>query len=557
MADTSFAELWPVQIEIIGPSSPVNERSTFQMRALVTYEDNSQQEVDAVWSAPASQYGSISPTGLFTGDSVIIGTRSVQVNCQFYHAGSDSTLTATAIVQVRDTDTAPALVSIAITGNGEAVKNTEETYVVTARYGDGTTAPIIPTTFTSSRPSIATIDTTCIAHFQKIRGNAMVRFAATFVDTNTNITYVAHYDVLVVDHSIYPVKGFIFGPSIIAENGRASFGFEVLFDNGKNQQVIANWHSTNPKAGTLYANGMFHANAVDGIENTTIIASFDYDGTVTSTSIELSVLNLTILPERLSIDGPARVREGLVVQYYTTVHFTDGTRKAVQARIHTNTNAGMLDAGNQFYAASQVFAETQVNLMAEYEGLSVTRNIDVVPSASRPVSCYIELRSPMHVGEYQSLKFHVVYEDGADIVLPAMWNVSNEYIASITSDGILHAVQVHETAELIISASTSISGVNLMHQLPVTLIDNKTFPSEIRIEGPESVRVNVQTPYQAIATFSDGSERVVSPLWFCADELADVNFGVVNANVPGTYTVRVSYTLQHETVTATKEIIAL
>ena len=92
MADTSFAELWPVQIEIIGPSSPVNERSTFQMRALVTYEDNSQQEVDAVWSAPASQYGSISPTGLFTGDSVIIGTRSVQVNCQFYHAGSDSTL---------------------------------------------------------------------------------------------------------------------------------------------------------------------------------------------------------------------------------------------------------------------------------------------------------------------------------------------------------------------------------------------------------------------------------------------------------------------------------
>lgn len=555
MADTSLEELWPVQIDIIGPTVPVAERSTFQMRAIVTFEDNSQHEVVATWSAIASAFGSISESGLFTGGTVPTGTRSVQVSCLYYHAGSDSTLTSTSIVTVRDIDTPPTLSSIIISGKGEVEKNTVESYVVTARYDDSSTVEIVPTTFTSSRPSIATIDTTGIAHFQKIRGSALVRFTATYVVAG--ITRTAILDVLVVDSAIYPVKGFIFGPSIITELGRANFGFEVLFDNGKNQQVIATWLSTNPKAGEISCDGTFCAAAVDGVENTTIIASYDFEGTVTSASIELSVLDITVRPEYLSIDGPARVREGLVVQYYTTVHFTDGTKKAVQSRIHTNTIAGAIDDGNQFYAASKVDAETSVNLMAVYEGLQVTRNIEVVPALFLPVSCYIELRSPMHVGEYQLLKFHVVYEDGADIVLPATWKISNEYIANISNSGVLHAVQVHETAELVISATTSISGVTLQTELPVTLIDNKTFPLSIRIEGPESIRANTANAYAAIATFSDGSERDVSPLWFCSDELASVSFGNVNASVPGTYNVSVSYTLQHETVTTTKEIIAL
>lgn len=555
MADTSLEELWPVQIDIIGPTVPVAERSTFQMRAIVTFEDNSQHEVLATWSAVASPFGSISADGLFTGGTVPTGTRSVQVSCLYYHAGSDSSLTSTAIVTVRDIDTPPALVSIIISGKGEVEKNTVESYVVTARYDDSSTVEIVPTTFTSSRPSIATIDTTGIAHFQKIRGSALVRFTATYVVAG--ITRSAILDVLVVDSAIYPVKGFIFGPSIITELGRANFGFEVLFDNGKNQQVIAQWLSTNPKAGEISCDGTFCAAAVNGVENTTIIASYDFEGTVTSASIELSVLDITVRPEYLSIDGPARVREGLVVQYYTTVHFTDGTKKAVQSRIHTNTIAGSIDDGNQFYAASKVDTETSVNLMAVYEDLQVTRNIEVVPALSLPVSCYIELRSPMHVGEYQLLKFHVVYEDGADIVLPAKWEISNEYIANISGSGVLHAVQVVETAELVIRASTSISGVDLMTELPVTLIDNKTFPLSIRIEGPESIRANTANAYVAVATFSDGSERVVSPLWFCSDELASVSFGNVSANVPGTYNVSVSYTLQHETVTTTKEIIAL
>ena len=555
MADTSFEELWPVEISIVGPSLPIDERSTFQMRAIVTYENKTKKEVEAVWTNIFSMYGSITPEGLFTAGSVSAGTRSVQVVCRYYDATSDSTLTSTHIVSVRDIDVPPALVSIELRGKAEVEKNTEETYTVVAKYDDGSTVDVIPTTFASSRPSIATIDARGVATFQKIRGSALVRFTATL--TLGEITRTALLDVLVVDSAIYPVKGFVFGPSILTELGRTTFGFEVLFDNAKNQQVIAHWHSTNPEAGTISADGTFTANAVNGIESTTIIASAELEGITVSAAMELSVLNITVHPESLTIDGPARVREGLVVQYYTTVHFTDGTKKAVQSRIHTNTGAGVIDAGNQFYAASKVDGDTQVNLMAIFENLQATRNIEVVPSAYLPKTCYIELRSPMHVGEYQSLKFHVVYEDGADIVLPAKWEVSNEYIATISDSGVLHAVRVYETAELLIAASTNISGVSLQTQLPVTLIDNKTFPTAIRIEGPESIRASAPSPFTAIATFSDGSERVVSPMWFCSDELVDVVFGVVTANTQGTYQVSVKYVLQHETVTATKEIIAL
>lgn len=553
MADPSFEELWPVQLDLVGPGAPIAERSTFQMRAVVTFDDNSQHEVEAEWSVASEQYGTITPSGLFTAGSVQAGTRPVQVLCRYFHAGSDSTLTATVVINVRDIDTPPALISISIGGKPEVEKNTIEPYVITANYDNGSSTIVVPTTFVSSRPSVATIDTTGLAHFQKIRGSAMVRFTASYVENG--VTRQIFMDILVVDSSVYPVKAFVIGPTIVTERGRASFGLDVLFDNGKNNEVVANWISTNPLAGTISCTGVFCADAVEGVVSTTIIGTFEFDGIVTSASIELSVVGLTVRAEAIEIEGPPKVREGLVVQYYTTLIFSDGTRKSVVAKIHTVTTAGHLDDGNQFYAASKVESETPVNLMAYYENLSAYKTIDVVPSTTLPVSSWIELRSPMYVGEYQSLKFHVVYADGTDIVLPAKWTLSNNHIASISNAGVLHAVQVMETAELTIYAALSISGVELEASLPVTLIDNRTYPIHTRIEGPETLRAMVPTMYRALVEFSDGSERVASALWFCSDDNVSVVLGVVTATVPGTYMLQTSYTLQHETVTATKEII--
>lgn len=553
MADTSFEELWPIQLDLVGPGAPIAERSTFQMRAVVTFDDNSQHEVEAEWSVASELYGSITASGLFTAGSVQTGTRPVQVLCRYYHAGSDSTLTATVVVNVRDIDTPPALISISIAGKSEVEKNTIEQYVITANYDNGSSHIVTPATFVSSRPSVATIDTTGLAHFQKIRGSAMVRFTASY--TENGVTRQIFMDILVADSSIYPVKAYVIGPTIMMERSRINFGLDILFDNGKNNEVVASWVSTNPQAGTISESGAFNADAVEGVVTTTIIGTYEFDGIVTSASIELSVVGLTVRAEAIEIEGPSKVREGLVVQYYTTLIFSDGTRKAVVAKIHTVTSAGVLDDGNQFYAASKVETDTPVNLMAQYENLSAFKTIDVVPSTTLPVSAWIELRSPMYVGEYQSLKFHVVYADGTDIVLPAKWTLSNNHIASISNAGVLHAVQVMETAELTVYAALSISGVELEASLPVTLIDNRTYPLHARIEGPETLRSNVPTLYQALVEFSDSSERRVSALWFCSDDNVSIVLGVVTAAVPGTYLLQTSYTLQHETVTATKEII--
>lgn len=556
MADTSFEGLWPVQLDILGPTVALSERSTFQMRAQVTYENDAKQIVTpSSWSVKSTEFGSIDANGLFTAGTVSSGTRSVQINCAFYHAASDSTLTATYVVTVKDIDTPPTLLSIAVVGKAEVEKNSIETYEVMARYDDNTTKAVTPTTFGSSRPGIATIDTTGVAHFQKIRGSATVRFTATFVENS--IIRTATFDVLVVDSVIYPVKGFIFGPAFVTERGQSNFGFDVLFENGKNQQVAANWHSTNEKAGRIYPDGTFIASAVDGIEKTTIVASYEFDGTYTAASFELSVLDITVRPETLSIEGPSKIREGLVVQYYTTVQYTNGTRQAVNADLRAAGPAGFVDAGNQFHAARQVAVETSTQLFAMYEGLEAVRTVEVIPSTFKPIRCYIELRSPMHVGEYQALKFHVVYEDGSDLILPAEWSISNEWIASITQSGVLHATQVAETAELVVYAKTSVSGVELATELMVRIIDNRTFPTAIRIDGPDSVRTNTQINFTAIATFSDGSEQPVLPQWFCADDAVNIQLGAFKAMVAGVYQLQVSYALQHETVTALKEITVL
>lgn len=545
-------ERWPVQLDIIGPAQPIPEHTSFTFRSRMTYDDDSTSIVESEWLTTSKEFGSITPQGVFTAGEVPAGTRSVEVRASHLDVEKDLRLNASLIVLVKDTSTPPTVVSLHIEGPAEVPKNSDADYVVKARYNNGEYLQVSPTSLTSSRPAVASININGHATFHALRGSATVSFTATY--TIGGNTFTAQTNVLVVDSSIYPVRGNVFGPSIITENGKAQFGFNVVFENGSNQQVIATWFSSNPKAGTLDCKGNFCASAVDGVETTTIIATYEYEGTVTSASLELSVLDITVYPKRLTIEGPENIREGLVVQYYTTVHFSNGTRKAVLADLTANTTAGRLDAGHQFYAASQVDVPTQVALLATYENLQTQRFVEVIPSPVKPVSAYIELRSPMYVGEYQSLKFHVVYEDGLDIILPALWALSNNHIATVSESGVLHAIQVMETAELVVTATTKISGVELKANLPVTLIDNKTFPLSVSIDGPQSIRVGVDTSYSAAAVFSDGSSRNVSPLWYCADERVTVLLGRVKATAPGTYHLSVSYTLQHETVIATKEI---
>lgn len=553
MADLNLEGAWPIQLDIVGPQQAIAERSQYQMRATITYDNGVKQEVKPSWSTMASQYGTIdSVTGIFTAGSVSSGSRPVEVRARFYHEEADTVFTASFNVYVKDIDTPPKLASISIDGEKTVEKNSTHNYVVTAVFDNGSKLVVEPSTFSSSRPGVASITTSGEATFHKIRGSATVKFTATY--TSGGITRTATYDVLVQDFSIYPVAATVFGPSIITELGKASFGLDILFENGKNQQVIAEWHSTNPLAGTISCDGSFCAAPVDRIENTKIVATYDYDGTPISASLDLSVLDITVKPEFLTIEGPERVREGLVVQYYTTVQFTDGTRKAVKAKLHTGIEAGYIDSGNQFHASSNVEYARSVNILATFEGLEATRNIEVVPAPTLPLSCYIELRTPMHVGEYQALKFHVVYEDGTDVVVPAAWSVSNLHVASVSESGILHAVQVFETAELVVKARTQVSGVYLETELPVTLLDNKTYPVSIHIDGPETCKSGFITPLVAKVIFNDGSERVVSPLWYCEPLTATVDMGAFKPFVPGMYVVKVSYTLQHETVTAKKEI---
>lgn len=544
---------WPVELQIIGPSQPVPERTSYTFRARLLYDDESTKIVQAEWFLTSTEFGTITPEGIFTAGDVPSGTRSVEAQCSYFDQQAGYVLAAQQTFTVKDADAPPVLLSLQLDGPTEVPKNSEAKYTVTARYSNGLNVPVIPSSLVSSRPAVATIDLDGNAVFAAIRGNATVSFRAQYVSGAD--TFEATIDIQVVDSAIYPVRGNVFGPSVITEKGKAQFGLDIVFENGKNQQVVANWHSTNPKAGELDCHGQFCAAAVEGVETTTIIASYEYEGTITSASLELSVLDITVYPESLTIDGPERIREGLVVQYYTTLRFSNGTRKSVLASLQAvDSVGGYLDAGNQFHAAPQVSGPTDVMLFAVYDTMTTQRFVEVIPSQTKPSRCYIELRSPMYVGEYQSLKFHVVYEDGSDIVLPANWSLSNTHIAEISDAGVLHAVEVMETAELVVHASLNISGVELKAELPVTLIDNKTYPISISIDGPESIRVGMATSYSATALFSDGTARPVSPLWFCADDHVNVMLGRVKANAPGTYHVSVTYTLQHETVTATIEI---
>lgn len=170
---------------VINGSANVNQDSTSQYVAHVTYSDGTQADVTASWSMEATTYATIgAATGLLTAKPLTApGNKTAKVRVSYTSNGQ--TVTGEKTITIVDNMVWP--VSAAITGNTTVAPNGTSQFTYTVTYSDGSTAQKTPT-WSLSDNTMGTIDVNGLYTAGANPGQVTVRATYSELAINLNAT---------------------------------------------------------------------------------------------------------------------------------------------------------------------------------------------------------------------------------------------------------------------------------------------------------------------------------------------------------------------------------
>lgn len=555
---------WPVSLRINGPSGPVNELTQVQFTADLVFEDDTVKRVKPVWELSDTLIGTLSEDGIFQAYNIQQDV-TVKIKARFYHEETETTLSASVDLLVRDVDSNLILASLEASGPATVNKGATATYTATAVFTNGSRSPVVPDYWRVGNADAGTITANGIFTAKKVIGSQDTRITAMY--TYKGVTKQAFIDVEVLDTTVYPQSARIIGPDTLDENTSDTYKLEVTFINGRKQVVaVKDWAHTNQAAGRIgQLTGTFVVPDLSENKQTKITASYSLEGTTISAEKDISVIDTTVYPARIDIIGPDFVIEGRAAQFSALVYFTDGTSGTKALTWSQNTTAfGSIDpASGLFTAIGDVDSDKTVKISTTYTAngktVNASKDILVKTTLNLPVSAIITAPSAMRVGESATLAFTVTYADGTTGRVKPQWALSNTNIASISADGLLTAKQVLEASVVTIEGSYSASGETIKAQAVVTINDLISRPLSAEIIGPASVASTNTAQYQLSVKFSDGGTRLVAGVWQSSDRTVATidSSGILRPYAKGETTLTAVYSAQGQTVSSTKEITVI
>ena len=190
----------PASIEITGPTN-IDEGTTGQFIATVTYTDTTTAQVVGTWTNDIGAAGSIVNTGVYTANSVGADTADV-VNVSY----TENSVTVTDTYNIQVDDVPVVLSSIAISGATTIQEGNSAVYTVTGTYSDTSTADL---TGSASWAIIvggsngSFVGNTFTAN--SVTGNQNVTIEAT---VNIDGTHTDTHAIVVEDTPVYPLYGY-------------------------------------------------------------------------------------------------------------------------------------------------------------------------------------------------------------------------------------------------------------------------------------------------------------------------------------------------------------
>jgi uncharacterized protein YjdB len=470
--NTAGSNLTSLTLSPTNPSVPVN--TTQQLAATGSYSDGSSRDLTGLvtWSSSTIAHATVDATGLVKG--IAAGSATITATL-----GSVSESTSVTV-------TAPSISSISITPEELTLAaGILQQFTATAIYTDGSSQDLVSgVSWTSSTPSVATIDASGIASILAEGTTTITATVGAFSDS-TSITVVgAHLTSITISPSAVS----------LAAGTQQQFTATGNFDDGSTQVLgSAQWNSSAPSVLTVDSNGLGVAvgpgTSVVSAASGTIIAS----ASVTVTNA--TVVSLAISP--LNSSMPA----GAIKQFSATATLSDNSTQDVTASVlWSSSNPAAATINSSGLATSIATGTTTVGAAWG----AVTQSTTLTVSNVKLVSITISPANP-RVEKGTSLKFTAtgVYSDGSTAPLAVVsWRSSKPQFANIRGSGILHA---KKAGALTVSASASgVTGTTPVTVGTGTLVTVDITPAN------STVTAGTTQQFTATGTFSDGTTQDVS-----------------------------------------------
>jgi len=239
---------------------------------------------------------------------------------------------------------------------------------------------------------------------------------------------------------------------------------------------------------------------------------------------------------KIELDGPVLVDENTSASYICTATYSDGVEAPVTPEWSTDSAFAVINASGEL-TAGNVTSDEVITISAHF-GEKTATFVTTIKYAA-PVISSLVISGPAAINEGASGNYTCVamYSDGSALSVVPAWNTSLP-AAAIDSAGILIAGSVD--SDQLIDVIAGLDGVT--GRYAVTIRDVPVTLEGITIQGAVAMDENAAVQLNCIASYSDGSQPLINPVWSVNSAYAQIsqNGLLTSGDVPSDQGVVVS-----------------
>lgn len=354
---------------------------------------------------------------------------------------------------------------------------------------------------------------------------------------------------------------FIQGSSFVDEGQQVSL---YAFARLSNDEIVdlsnvTEWSLTST-AGSINFEGALRAGEVIQDTQITVMANVEYDGNALSDSFQISILDVTVAKQVISLDFglPTTIGEESELQLQANAEFSDGSTQDVTGQVAWTTSSNAVSVNRLgLLVTENSDEETAASVSARYtydnETLVISKDITIQDTIQPRTLLGLDIAGPDNILESQTKRYSALarYSDGSaiDVRDRVQWNFSYAP-ATIDGDGNLSVEDRtnYVREEHILTAVYTVGDTVLSDSLNVLVGDITDIRqmAAIKVITPESIPANSVVQFAAQATYEGGSKRNITTEGVWSGTVGDSRISadgklLVNTSVPVTGEIFVTY----------------
>lgn len=363
----------------------------------------------------------------------------------------------------------------------------------------GYTIPTLVDSWGTDRPDLVSIDK---------KGN--VSFAHVDKDTDVTITVTSHG---ISDSKTIRIRAqkridyiYIDAPEIVSGGEQHEVKvYRVL--NGVSTELRRVYATTLDGAVTLRGTDMY----VNGASETREIElQAEYDGYKAVRSITVKYVPSDISLTGLRVEGQHYMYEKATMPLVCIATYSDGSEKDIYPYWESSTPLIYVGEMNNVHAGL-VESNTETTLTATYQYRGTTLKVNHAIEVRSLVRTMIglQIQGPIEVSADSRTQYSAVarWSDGSASVVLGDWTVDRFFIDPETG------VLVTGSIEAPIQLTIRVRAGDRQASMTVNAYAEPIAIQALRILGPDNVKENVIGQFSALASYTDGKETYIEPIW--------------------------------------------